>query len=304
VTNDIDTLATALYVRTDDLLKRYPDLAPWRPKVGLQPRLSDAELVTLAVMQALLGYTSEARWIRHARARLGHLFPYLPGQPGYNRRLRAAAALITVLIRVLAADTSLWTDDVWVVDSTPVECGRSRETAKRSDLGGWAEYGYCASHSRYFWGLRLHLIATLGGLPVGFALTGAKADERQTLLDILDADPALAAARPGQILIADRQYYGTAFEAELAAQHLHLLRPARQGEHERAGAHLFKPLRQTIESINQTFKGQLDLERHGGHTPAGVMVRVLQRILALTAAIWHNDHTASPVHRSLTAYDH
>jgi len=287
----VDTLATALYVRTDDLLKQYPDLAPWRPAIGLQPQLTDAELVTLAVMQALLGYTSEARWIRHARAGLGHLFPYLPGQPGYNRRLRAAAGLITVLIRLLAADTSLWTDDVWVVDSTPVECGRSRDTAKRSDLAGWAEYGYCASHSRYFWGLRLHLIATLGGLPVGFALTGAKADERQTLLGILAADPGLAAARPGQILIADRQYYGATFEAELAAQHLHLLRPARKGEGDRPGAHLFKPLRQTIESINQTFKGQLDLERHGGHTPAGVMVRVLQRILALTAAIWHNDHT-------------
>ena len=300
----MDTLATALYVRTDDLLKQYPDLAPWRPAIGLQPQLTDAELVTLAVMQALLGYTSEARWIRHARAGLGHLFPYLPGQPGYNRRLRAAAGLITVLIRLLAADTSLWTDDVWVVDSTPVECGRSRDTAKRSDLAGWAEYGYCASHSRYFWGLRLHLIATLGGLPVGFALTGAKADERQTLLAILAADPSLAATRPGQILIADRQYYGATFEAELAAQHLHLLRPARKGEGDRPGAHLFKPLRQTIESINQTFKGQLDLERHGGHTPAGVMVRVLQRILALTAAIWHNDHTGAPVHRSLTAYDH
>jgi len=73
VKNDVDTLATALYVRTDDLLKQYPDLAPWRPAIGLQPQLSDAELVTLAVMQALLGYTSEARWIRHAHARLGHL---------------------------------------------------------------------------------------------------------------------------------------------------------------------------------------------------------------------------------------
>jgi hypothetical protein len=304
VTNDVDTLATALYVRTDDLLKQYPDLAPWRPKTGLQPRLTDAELVTLAVMQALLGYTSEARWVRHARARLGHLFRYLPGQPGYNRRLRAAGAMITALIRLLAADTSLWTDDVWVADSTPVECGRSRETARRSDLAGWAEYGYCASHSRYFWGLRLHLVATLGGLPVGFALTGAKADERQTLLGILASGPALAASRPGQVIIADRQYYGSVFEATLAAQQIRLLRPARKGERERPGARLFKPLRQTIESINQTFKGQLDLERHGGHTPAGVMVRVLQRILALTAAIWHNDHTGAPVHRSLTAYDH
>lgn len=304
MTNDIDTLATALYVRTDDLLKQRPDLAPWRPRIGLQPRLTDAELVTLAVMQALLGYTSESRWIRHARAHLGHLFGYLPGQPGYNRRLRAATGLISVLIRLLAADTSLWTDDVWVADSTPVECGRSRDTAHRSDLAGWAQYGYCASHSRYFWGLRLHLVATLGGLPVGFALTGAKADERQTLLGILAASPDLAAERPGQTLIADRHYYGAAFEATLARWQVQLLRPARKGEHERPGAHLFKPLRQTIESINQTFKAQLDLERHGGHTPAGVLVRVLQRILALTAAIWHNDHTSAPVHRSLTAYDH
>jgi hypothetical protein len=304
VTNDIDALATALYVRTDDLLKQYPDLAPWRPAIGLRPQLTDAELVTLAVMQALLGYTSESRWVRYARAHLGHLFPYLPGQPGYNRRLRGAAGLITTLIRLLAADTSLWSDDVWVVDSTPVECGRSRDTARRSDLAGWAEYGYCASHTRYFWGLRLHLVATLGGLPVAFALTGAKADERQTLLGILTADPTLAAHRPGQTLIADRQYYGTEFETALAARQLRLLRPARKGERERAGAHLFKPLRQTIESINQTFKAQLDLERHGGHTPAGVAVRVLQRILALTTAIWHNDHTSAPVHRSLTAYDH
>jgi Transposase DDE domain len=304
VTNDIDTLATALYVRTDDLLKQYPDLAPWRPKIGLQPRLTDAELVTLAVMQALLGYTSESRWVRYARAHLGHLFGYLPGQPGYNRRLRAAAGLITTLIRLLAADTSLWTDDVWVADSTPVECGRSRDTARRSDLAGWAQYGYCASHTRYFWGLRLHLVATLGGLPVGFALTGAKADERQTLLAILAADPTLAAVRPGQIIIADRQYFGAEFEAALAAAQLRLLRPARKGEPERPGARLFKPLRQTIESINQTFKAQLDLERHGGHTPAGVTVRVLQRILALTTAIWHNDHTSAPIHRSLTAYDH
>jgi len=85
---------------------------------------------------------------------------------------------------------------------------------------------------------------------------------------------------------------------------IELLRPARKNEDERPGARLFTPLRQTIESINQTFKGQLDLERHGGHTPAGVIVRVLQRILALTAAIWHNDTTGQPVMRSLVAYDH
>jgi hypothetical protein len=125
---DLDTLATALYVKIDDLLKGAPHLAPWRPAVGIAPKLSDAELVTLAVLGALLGFCSEARWLRHARAHLGCLFPYLPKQPGYNQRLRAAAGLIGQVIRMLATDTTFWTDEVWVADSTPVECGRSRET--------------------------------------------------------------------------------------------------------------------------------------------------------------------------------
>ena len=301
---DLDTLATALYVKTDDLLKTCPQRAPWRPPAGISPEISDAELVTLAVLQALLGYVSEARWLRFARKQLRGMFPYLPGQPGYNKRLRKLAATMCWLIRVLARDTSMSADDVWVVDSTPVECGRSRETARRSDLAGYAEYGYCASHSRYFWGLRLHLICTLHGLPVGFALTGAKADERQVLLDILAADPDLAALLPGQILIGDKNYYGRDFETTLASAGATMLRPARQGEPERPGTRFFRPLRQIIESVNDTFKGQLDLERHGGHTPGGVTTRVTQRILALTAAIWHNDHTGQPVMRSLIAYDH
>nr|WP_210744835.1 hypothetical protein [Nocardia flavorosea] len=98
MTNDINTLATALYVKIDDLLKAAPDLAPWRPEIGFTPRLSDAELVTLSVMQALLGFTSEARWLRHAHEHLTHLFRYLPKQPGYNKRLRDAAALIKNVI--------------------------------------------------------------------------------------------------------------------------------------------------------------------------------------------------------------
>jgi Transposase DDE domain len=301
---DLDTLATALYVKIDELLEQAPQLAPWRPSVSIPPKLSDAELVTLAVMQALLGFTSEARWLRYADRHLRHLFPYLPRQSGYNKRLRAAAGLLRHAIRVVATDTSLWTDDVWIVDSTPVECGRSRETTKRSALAGWAQYGYCASHSRYFWGLRLHLVCTLHGLPVVFALTGAKADERQVLLDLLSVEPELVAARPGQTLLADKHYYGREFQGILAELGLRLLRPARTGEPERAGACLFKPLRQLIESVNDTFKGQLDLERHGGRTPGGVTVRVLQRILALTAASWHNHKTRQPTLRSLVAYDH
>jgi len=305
---DLDTLATALYVTTDDLLIAHPERVPLRPRVGITPKTSDAEMLTLAVMQALLGFTSEVHWLRYARANLLVMFPNLPGQSGYNKRLRKLASTMSWLITALGQQTTIATDDVWVADSTPVECARSRETVKRSDLAGWAEYGYCASHSRYFWGLRLHLVCTLQGLPVGWALSGAKADEREVLNAILESTPALSQQREArqrrQVVIADKAYYGRAFEAGLETAGIELLRPARKGEPPRAGQQFFKPLRQVIESVNATFKGQLDLERHGGKTPDGVFARVAQRVLALTAAIWHNDALGLTVRRSLTAYDH
>ena len=302
---DLDTLATALYVTCDDLLKDHPERVPARPTVGLAPQITDAELVTLAAMQALLGYTSERRWLRHARAHLLGMFPKLPRQSGYNKRLRKLGPTMSWLVATLGGQTSVGTDDVWVIDSTPVECARSRETVKRSDLAGWAEYGYCASHSRFFWGLRLHLVCTLHGVPLGWALTGAKADERSALSDIVANTPTLARlAHTDLTWIADKNYYGAMFAADVANSGINLLRPARKGEQPRPGERFFKPLRQIIESVNDTLKGQLDLEAHGGHTIAGVCTRVAQRILAMTAAIWHNDTLGLTIRRSLIAYDH
>src|SRR5947207_2452100 len=192
-----------MYVKIDDMLRDWPDLAPVRPATGTPLTLSAAELLTMAVMSALLGFTS--------------------ARPG---------------LRLMSA------------------------------------------------------------------LAGAKADERETRLGMLGAARDVRAAHAGQVIIGDKNYFGRAFEAELTERELTLLRPVRKGEAGRAGQNLFKPLRQVIESVNWTFKGQLDLERHGGKTPEGIIARVLARVLALTAAIWHNDKTGQPVMRSLTAYDH
>ena len=160
--NDIETLAIALYVKIDDMLKKWPDLAPARRR-QYPAHVSDAELLTMAVMSALPGFTCERRWLRYVTENLAGMFPRRIGQPGYNKRIRKAFWLFIRVIRMLAMDTTLWSDDVWVVDSTPVECGRSRETVRRSDVAGWAGYGYCASHSRFFWGLRLPLVCTCRG---------------------------------------------------------------------------------------------------------------------------------------------
>lgn len=300
----LDTLATALYVTIDDALIANPDLAPHRPTVGIDPQLSDAELLTLAVLQALLGFTSEARWIRHAKTHLHAQFPYIPQRAGYSKRLRNSITTMASIIRLFATRCDTWHDDLWLIDSTPVECGRSRETAKRSNLAGWASYGYCASHSRWFWGLRLHILATPAGLPIAFALTNPKTDERDVARDCLDLDPALLAGRTTQTLMADKGYRSKEFDATCTELGIELIRPAMKNEPDRPGQKFLKPFRQIIESINQTLKAQLDLERHGARSATGVTARVWQRLLALTAAIWHNQTTNQPVLRSLTAYDH
>lgn len=304
---DLDTLATAFYVEVDDILKAHPERVPYRPRIGISPKITDAEVITLALMQSLQGFVSEARWLRYAHQHHRHLFPYLPGQSGYNKRLRKLGGCMSWLVGVLGSRTDVWCDDVWLVDSTPIECARSRETVRRSEMAGWAQYGRCASHSRWFWGLRLHLVCTVHGLPVGFALTGAKADERQTFLDILADTETMHRVRADghrQILIGDKNYYGQDFERTLDQSGIDLLRPARQGEAQRAGSRFFKPLRQIIESINETLKAQLDLERHGGRVPAGVAARIIQRLLALTAVVRHNEQIGQLIRRSLTAYDH
>ena len=297
MTTDLNTLLTALYVKIDDWLGR-----PTR--TGRPPKLSDAKLLTLAVAQVLLGVRSEARWLRFVPRHLPGAFPYLPGQSGYNKRLKAALPLLQQAIRALAADTDLWADPVWVVDSTPVECARSRPTVRRSELAGWAGYGYCASHSRFFWGLRLHLICTPAGLPIAWALANPKIDERQVLTAVLEHDPALWFDRPGLLIIADKGYVSAELDRYLTERGVRLLRPSYRNRTPRPGEHLLKPIRQPIESVNDTLKGQLDLELHGGRSMTGVAVRVAQRLLALTAAIWHNRATGQPITRSLIAYDH
>ena len=121
---------------------------------------------------------------------------------------------------------------------------------------------------------------------------------------VLDHDPDLLAQRPGLLLIADKGYVSAELDDYLHARGADLLRPSYRNRAPRPGQALLAPIRQLIESVYDTLKGQLDLELHGGRTLTGVATRVAQRLLALTAAIWHNRSTGQPVTRSLIAYDH
>ena len=291
----LDDLVIALYVTIDELLE--PRRGP-----GRRPTLSDAELVCLAVAQVLLGYRSERRWLRAVAGRLGHLFPYVCGQAAYNRRLRRAAPLVAALSHALALSCPSWCDQWRLLDATPVPCGQSRQTRKRSELAGWAGYGYDRSHSRWYWGLKLYLLACPDGLPVAWCLANPTTGEREVAEGLLDQAARRRLLRPGMVILADKGLAGRRFDAVVGELGAVLVRPDRQDEPARFGN--LGGIRQWIEAIFDTLKDQLSLEGHGAHTIQGLWIRVAQRLLALATGVWFNWQLDTPVKRSLVAYDH
>jgi Transposase DDE domain len=293
---NLDLLLTIVYCLADDFLPKRAENA--------RRRITDAEIITLCIAQAIMGIPSDPRFIQVADQRLRHLFPVLPARDAFHKRRIKLSGQIEALIAEFARRSPGFMDDLLLVDSTPVECARSRETVKRggsSALGGSlsdaADYGYCASHSRYFWGFRLHALFAPDGTPRALALTSPKIDEKLVCLQMV----ARCERQPGQaiILIGDKNFRGKDFETELAALDATIHRPRRKDEKGR-GPHL-APIRQRIESIFWTCKDILTLERHGARTLANLRVRLCARFAALAAAVMINHQLGRPS-RSLVAY--
>ena len=293
---DLDLLLIAVFCAADDLL---PTATPNAKRI-----VTDAEVITLCVAQAMMGITSDPRFLAAARKRLAHLFPMLPDRSGFYKRREALSDTIEALTGEFARHSPGSCDGLLLVDSTPVECARSRETVKRSAyskladaLGDAADYGYCASHSRYFYGFRLHSLFAIDGTPRALTLTSPKIDEKDVCLQMV----ARCERQPGQLLmlIGDKNFRGAQFESDLATLGATIHRPRRKDEPS-CGPHL-APIRQRIESIYWTAKDILTLERHGARTLHGLRTRLAYRFLALTAAIALNHRLGLPS-RALAQY--
>lgn len=287
MTPDLEALVVAAYVFADE----YP--VPARP--GPPAKVSDAELVALAVCQAAMGLSSDRQFLGLVGWRLPGWFPRLPSQSQYNRRLRRLSGLLTLVQQRLAL--LLDAGGERLADGTLIGVANYPGCAQRSEFAGLARYGRCPSKSRWVWGVRLVVVSDRRGLPLGYTLVGANELEHEALRELSNAFPA------GTVIVADKGFWGRSYAASLAANEIALVTPARERTAANARRErLLASARLSIESAFANLKGQMRLEQHLAKTPAGLTTRIAQRLLALTLGILLNTLAGRPT-RALAAYD-
>jgi len=265
------------------------------PRPGPAGKVSDPELVALAVAQAATGLCSDRQFLGTVGRLLPGYFPLLPDQSQYNRRLRRLTPWITtvqLMIAELVAD-----GQVRLVDGTLIACANYPGCASHSEFAGHASYGYCPSKSEFVWGMRLVLISDAKGVPVGYDLVGPKTgQERDSALN-------LAAAHTGSVLFADKGFWGREYESSMTLINVEIVTPERHRRGRRPPSEIAKArIRLVIESVFANLKRQMRLEDHLAKTLPGLVQRVAQRLLALTLGIYLNILLGRPT-RALAAYD-
>ncbi|HJX47192.1 MAG TPA: IS982 family transposase [Gaiellaceae bacterium] len=281
---DLEALVVAAYVFADE----YP--VPARP--GPRVKISDAELVALAVCQAAMGISSDRQFLGLVGFRLPGWFPDLLGQSQYNRRLRGLTGLLTVVQQRLAR--LLDAGGARIADGTLIGVANYAGCASKSEFAGVAAYGYCAAKSEWVWGVRLVMRADRRGLPLGYTLVPANEHEYEPLLDLVQA---------GETVIADKGLWGRAYNQKMESTEVRLLTPSRERNGQNAAReHALASRRLVIESVFANLKQQMRLEQHLAKTPRGLAQRIAQRLLALTLGILLNTLHGRPA-RALAAYD-
>jgi hypothetical protein len=293
-TYNLDDLLTIIYITLDDLPTEMIEDRDGRP-----PLVSDAELVCLSIAQALLDIPTERRFFRMAQGRLGHLFPRLPERSVYNKRLRGLHGYLAIAWELINRLSEAGLEQLRLVDSTAINMAASPLTTKRSAHGIYAEYGKKSTHKGFFWGYRLHAIVSVEGAILAFELTGGSTKhERPTLTRLLEE-----LDESGQLILADKGYISkplAQLARELGAE---LVIAGKQASGKGQGTDAYRGLRQPIELVFGSLKSQFSLERLQAKTPAGLLARILQRLLAYTAAGYCNWMQGIP-RRSFIAYDH
>ena len=286
MTASLETLVVAAYVFAESL---------WIPRPGPVGKISDGELIALAVAQAATGLPSDRQFLGLVGRLLPGWFSHLPDQTQYNRRLRRLTPYIST-VQLMVAEL-IAEGQVRLADGTLIACANYPGCASHSHMAGHAAYGYCPSKSQFVWGMRLVLLADVKGVPVGYDLVGPKTGEER------ECAYELAQAHAGSALFADGGFWGAEYQRTMELIRVQLVTPDKHKLGERPPGEVAKArIRLVIESVFSNLKRQMRLEDHLAKTLGGLAQRIAQRLLALTLGIFINLLAGRPA-RALVAYD-
>jgi hypothetical protein len=267
---DFDDFVTWMFVIIDDL---WLGIACLYRRPGPDPSsCSDSELITVALVSECRTWDRETQAMQEWAA-YRHLFPRLPERSRFNRRRRNLMGAINQIRQIVLSLLDVAQEAYGAIDSIPLPVVQFHLAPQRTrdwDAAG-ATFGYCASKKQTFFGYRLHLVVTLGGVILDFELTGANADERDVAADLLPA-------YPGRTFLGDKGYVSAPLAAELAS----------------CGVRLLKRFRQIIETVNGQLTEQFAIERNYAHSFWGLCARLYTKLTAHTLCLYLNRLLGNP----------
>ena len=289
---DFVDLCTALYWLVDECYQPLAQQHDHRP--GPRAACSDSELITLSLLAELLGLDEEVAFLAYMKRHWSALFPVLPERSRYNRRRRAlqrvTGRIRRAVLRLLDHLQPL--DDLCLIDSLPLPVVGFAHARGHHRWHGLASYGYNASKKLTFYGFKLHLLATQGGLILDFALAPAHLTDGALTETLLRDKAALT-------VLGDKAYLNAPLQDALRAeQELVLLTPHRVNQRvhqDPALARLIAHFRQAIETLNSQLSEQFHIERNKAKSLDGLCARVQAKLTA---------HTCGLLLNALHALDH
>lgn len=294
---DKATVLTTIFTIVDDAMKASPVIQRALVRTGRLPRLSDSEVVTLALYQELIGEPREDHFFRLHKSALLPFFPGLNERSRYNRRKRDLWSVILVirLTLQLVLDT-LEFGQTAAVDSAPVpRVGRKRNKAG-SDFLGFADYGICSSKAMKYFGCKLHAVVSLAGVILGYLLTSAAPYDNQPLVELLDSMPHRL-----QDILGDGAYNDKQLQEFLRQyREVTLLAPTKTNQAPKRAKEAQKfqnRLRLICETVNAQLQEQLHLSKHYAKSRWGLMTRVAAKLTAHTVGMVVNKLFGRPLLR-------
>lgn len=286
---DFEDFVTWMFVTIDDL---WQQIAPFYGRPGPEPTsCSDSELITVALVSECRGWDRETHLMEEWQP-YRHLFPRLPERSRFNRRRRNLMFAINHVRQLVLFSLDVAQDAYGAIDGLPLPVMTFHLAPQRTrdwDAYG-ATFGYCASKKQVYFGYRLHLVVTLGGVILDFELSAANADERDVAEELLPL-------HPGRTYFGDKGYVDDERAERLRSQEVNLIALRRQNQHTqlpKALTRLITRFREIIETVNGQLVEQFGVERNYAHSFSGLCARLYTKLAAHTLCIYLNRLLGNP----------